>query len=510
MGDNDKSRRRAGDETRQRVDELAGGWSLPGRAGQVADPDASIEPESANGTPVPRKSSATPVSPAAGAPPPPPPARAKRASATPPPPPRSRSAPPSTPPPRAPAPPPSADATTRDVPRFDDTGLRAPSAADRPATDDEPRGDATRLDPPRRHEPGSPSRRGSLGTTGSIRALASLPRRRGLGGDLRYVATATLGVTRARRELTRLEVDLDGLRATRRKRLIDVAADALADDRLEHPALAAASDHLLAIEEQHAKEAGQVAAADARADAARRDHDIEKQRLEAEVIATDAELAALTTKLVPLEREAAAVRKRAAELASTLERIDGKIASTEARKVSIKGQREDGNASDAELAMLRADRITVARDEPAIAAELDELLPRIAELEARRVDAGDRVKRARADLIAITEELGERLRVVEASKKVIERTLAGTRAERDRALADLGERLALDRVPALAGPLRDVDDHELSIATGERRVMELREVLGSIHRGALARGIAGLVLIAATLAALAWLVLTRR
>jgi len=443
---------------------------------------------------------------------------------------------------------PTGEPTGRDVPRLDPASLRATTATaadedvvtlENEAIDTAPavaalaeRDDATVVDarsttigvggpdgavsmtgaPDRRRPEATRAARPGTrlgGTTSAVRALASLPRTGGLAGDLRYVATVTFGVTRARRELARLDLELDGLRGKRRKLLIDLAADTLGDGRLDSPALADAGDRLAAIEDQRAKEAGHAAAADARADAARRDHDGEKKRLEDEAAAIETELAEIATELAPLERAAAAARKRASELKATLDRIDGKIATTEARKVSVKGQRSDAGAIDAELATLRADRIAVARDEPAIAAELDDLLPRIAELDARRTDARTRLERARNDLVALADELQERLRVVEAAKKVTDRALLQIASERDAALEDLGEQLAIERPPALAHPLRDVDELDLAIATGERRAMELREVLGSVHKGALARGLAVLVLIAAALGAFVWFILSR-
>ncbi len=483
MGDND--RRRAGDDTRQRIDDLAGGWAVPG---QPSEPPADAAPPTAK-----RPSAAPP-------PPPPSPPRPKRPSAAPPPTPPRRAAPP------------VEDATARED-KFDADSLRADTAR---GEDD--RDDATHIDPripgdaAAEAEAGADTRAGARrhAPTGSVRAIASLPRRRGLGGDVRYVATVLFGVTRSRRELIRVEAELASQRGKRRKRLIELAARVLADDGQRQPGVAEARDRLAVLEEERSRQAGQFAAAETEAAAARRDHESETRRLTAEVAAIELELAELATKLAPLEREASAVRRKATDLRTTLDRIAAKIAATESSLVAVKGPRHDRSAVEAELATLRADRVAVQRDEPALAAELDALLPRIAELEARRTAARARLETTGTELGATAERLQERLGVVGAHQKVIERALAESQAARDSALADLGERLVIDRPRALARDLADVESVDVDIGTNERRVMELHEVLGSVDRSALARGLAVLAVGVVAIGALVlWLAILR-
>lgn len=508
----EKDRRRAGDETRQRIDGLAGGWDVPDK-GDAKAPDEQ-EPAPVAATPAP----ARPKPPSAAPPPPPPPPRAKRTSAAPPPvPPKPPTPAPRVPPPRADSGLGHDDVTARED-KLDPASLRADTARGDTAasvfdttlgsTGDE-RDDATRIDP----RPPTESVSGASGRhapTGSVRAIASLPRRRGLGGDIGYVWTVLFGVTRSRRELQKLEAQLAVQRAKRKKRLVELAARVLADDDQQLPGVAAAREGLATIEEERARQAGQAAAAETEAAAARRDHENDTKRLNGDITAIDAELAELDKKLVPLERDAQGARKKATELQATLDRIARKIASTEASLVTVKGARADRAAVEAELATLKADRVAVQRDEPAIAAELDALLPRIAELEARRTAARERLEATRTDLSASAERLVERLGVVGAHQKVIDRALAESQTARDRALAELGERLVIDRPRSLGRDLADIDAIDVDIAGDERRIMELHELLGSIHKGALARGIA--VMAAGVLAVVAlavWLFLLR-
>lgn len=469
-------KRRAGDDTRARIDELAGGWSVPAKAEEAEGAESG---------------------------------RAKRPSVPPPPPPQARTKRPSMPPPVPAAkakPQPKAEAEighedeTAREPRIEMESLRADTAEERGDTND----DATMVAPgtaaavASRHAP-----------TGSVRAIASLPRKRGLGGDVRYVATVLFGIARSKRELVRVEGELAAAGGRRRKRLIELAAQVLTDDDVRHRGVTPARERLAALEEQRARQAGQAAAADLEASAARREHGDDVKRLEADITAIEAELADIAAKLAPLERDANAARKKATDVQATLERINAKVAMTKASLVRVKGARADRAAVEAELATLHADRVAVQRDEPKIAAELDALLPRIAELEARRTAARARLDTARTDLTAAGERLDERLGVVGAHLKVIERALATTQTARDHALAELGETLVIDRPRGLARDLADVDELDLAIATDQRRVMELREVLGSVDKKALARGIAVLAAATAALAAFVVWILTR-
>ena len=437
MADNDESRRRAGDETRQRIRELAAGWTLP-----APEADQGPEAAAAPGGPIEvddlldELRVGTDVDLADD----------------------------------------PDDATHIDSPRAEPAAFGA-----RLRSEGTPTADAVLA-----MARGADRRRPAPSRTGPPPVRPGLPCRRGLAGDLRYVATVTFGVARARRELTHVEAELAAQRGERRQRLIEAAAAALTDETLAHPALADAGHRLLAIEDRRAREAGQAAAALARVDAVRRDHDGDRARLEREVAAIEAEIVDVTTQLGPLDQRAGAAgagRRRQVD-----PRAHRRQAAGLARKQRAQGA---GDASDAELAVLRADCIAVARDEPGITAELDALLPRIAELEAGRSDAQDCLKRTRAYLIALGDELQERLRAIQAAKKVIDRAVAATTlGERDRALTELGERLAHDRTPEVEPLLRDVDRLDVAIAAGDCRLHELRDVLGSIDGGARPAGCA--------------------
>ena len=78
---------------------------------------------------------------------------------------------------------------------------------------------------------------------------------------------------------------------------------------------------------------------------------------------------------------------------------------------------------------------------------------------------------------------------------MLERSQCEAEAARDKALYGLAVRLLIDRPTQLGRAFEPIDDLDLSIATQERRAMELRELLGSVDRRAMARGIIVMIMI---------------
>jgi prefoldin subunit 5 len=197
-------------------------------------------------------------------------------------------------------------------------------------------------------------------------------------------------------------------------------------------------------------------------------------------------------------------------LHDALRRFDDKITATDVSLAAIErgqGGKRDRADVQAELATLKADRTAVQADEPAIAAELDSLEPRIAALEAARTDA----ERTRAELERAEQDdqrrVEELLAAIGAKRKVVDRATADAEARRDKILFQLGERLYVDRPDDLTAELAPIDAIDVELGLADRRMMELREILTSVDRWKLARGIALVVLLVGGLGALAgWLV----
>lgn len=338
----------------------------------------------------------------------------------------------------------------------------------------------------------APSRR-SQHSGGTLRPSAALRRKRGLAGDVRYVFTALFGVRRSRRELAELEHRQSLRQTSRRRHLVTLGRTAVTNDTFDHPALGKAREQLQAIEDERSRHAGAVSASDAELERVRRDREAKAKQYGSDIAATDAELADLAKKLAPLEKEATVSRKRAQELRESLQRIDRQLATTEALLTSVKGEKLDKAAVLADIASLKADRQSVLRDEPVIAAELDALNPRIAAIEGSRTE----LRKKRGELEKSEGEdqrrTSELLEAIGAKRKVVERAAADAETARDTALFELGDRLYVDRPKTLSAQLAPIDQIDLELGEGDRRMMELKEILSNIDKAKFARGIAMIV-----------------
>jgi prefoldin subunit 5 len=189
-----------------------------------------------------------------------------------------------------------------------------------------------------------------------------------------------------------------------------------------------------------------------------------------------------------------------------MRRVDEKLAFTEARLTSAES--DDARAAlQAEIASLRAERKSTQEDEPALAAALDSLHPRIAKLEAARADARTRraeLEQAEQDDQRRTEEV---LAAIGARRKVLDRASSDAEAARDKILFELGERLCVDRPDSMSPEMSPIDAIDVELGTVDRRTMELREILQSVDRWKLVRGAGLWLLLLAAVGAIAALAL---
>ncbi|MEO8554190.1 MAG: hypothetical protein ABI678_29645, partial [Kofleriaceae bacterium] len=349
------------------------------------------------------------------------------------------------------------------------------------------RDDATEIQPPSE----------TRATGGTLRSAAMLRRKRGVMGDVRYVFTALFGLRSAKKELGVLEDKQKIRQVSRRRHLLTLGRTAVTADALDHPALGRSREALQVVEEERSKHAGAVAAADAELERVRRDREAKAKQFAAHTSQTAQELAELAKKLEPLEKEAAGVRRRGADLKDQLRAIAKKVSDTEALLVSVKSEKMDRGNIQAELASLKADQKSVRRDEPEIAAELDALQPRIASLTAQRSEAArkqeDRQKAEDEDqrrTIELYEAIG-------AKRKVAERAATEAETARDAVLFELGERLYVDRPKILGAQLSPIDQIDLELGESDRRVNELREIISNVDRWKIARGLAVIIVVLA-------------
>jgi prefoldin subunit 5 len=375
------------------------------------------------------------------------------------------------------------------------------------------RGDATSIDPmTAKFERGDPTAIGGDSTTitppdlmpgagGKLRAHATLRRKRGIGGDVRYVVTVLFGVRKARRELDVLEGQQATRQKSRARHLLTLGRAAVGSEGYDHPALAKARESLAVVEDERAQHAAQVTTADSELLRVRNDR-AERAKVYAERIAAlDAELTEVTKKLEPLEKESASSTRKAAELQESLRRIDAQIAATEASKHSVK-KTMDPASIQAEIASLKADRLAVTRDEPRIAAELDALNPRIAALEARRTEARKKRQELDEDEKKDQGRVQELLAAIGAKRKVVDRAAVDAEEARDKILLELGERIYVDRPSNMTFELAPIDAIDVELGVTDRRMMELREIISTVDKAKLARGIALIILVTAALGTL--------
>jgi DNA repair exonuclease SbcCD ATPase subunit len=342
------------------------------------------------------------------------------------------------------------------------------------------------------------------GPTCSLPAVRRLAGRspRDLLGEAHYFLSAVLGLPRARRERDRLDRRLVATRARRAQAVVALAQQAVSTASLEHPAIDEARAALAIIEHDHDEQA-RLRSETARAAVALR-HELEEHgraRL-AEITAQERELAALATREAPLEGDVARLRRQQAELAGELERLDAALTRTEGRRErAAAGERA---AHDAPRATPPAHRARVARDRPALEVEVAALLPRLAELEAARAEAQARLDAARAGFRSHAEQVYGALRELAARTAELDQADAAARATRHARLAALGERLVLERPPMLRRPLDELDELDAAIATDQRRLLDVADLIDGVDRRAMVRGGALVALVLAALLALLW------
>lgn len=367
-----------------------------------------------------------------------------------------------------------------------------PTALEQPATTKFERGDPTNLGDPTIAQVNV-----AASNAGTLRPQAMLRRKRGIGGDMKYVLTVLFGVRKTRIELEALEGKQELRQQSRRRHLITLGRAAVTMDAFDHPALGPAREVLSGVEDERGRHAGAVAEADSELMRVRRDRETKATEHRDALAALDKELADIEKRLEPLLKEVAGVARRADDLKASLKKLDQKIANTEMSQHSVAaGSRA---AIQAELAMLKADRIAVQRDEPKLAGELDALNPRVAALESNRSEAKRKkqeIEKAELDDQRRSDEL---LAAIGAKRKVVDRASSDAETLRDKVLFELGERLYNDRPLDLGPQLSPIDVIDVELGTGDRRVMELKEIISSVDKAKLARGIAVFVLLFAAI-----------
>jgi len=340
-------------------------------------------------------------------------------------------------------------------------------------------------------------------TTAILRLPPTLPRRRGLVGDVVYLYTAFVGVARTRRELSAADRKLEAEKEARRRRLADLARLALADTTLASPTLARGREEIIELEDQRSRRAGAAAGCDADIAGLERELEEEQKRIGLELETLRRGSKEMLEKVEPLHRRLRAAVRRGNRLQESLSELDRKLTRQRNRLGKLSPDRVP--SAEAHLASLLAERRAMALEEPIVAAEIDDLEPAIASLIAARNEAGVRAARLEREREEAVARTAEKVAAARARRVVDERAEAELAQAQEDALRALGERLGVERPPELATRLRGIEEHEVAIATLERRQLELTELLTAVDRWTLARGILWLLaLLVAVAAALVW------
>ena len=105
----------------------------------------------------------------------------------------------------------------------------------------------------------------------------------------------------------------------------------------------------------------------------------------------------------------------------------------------------------------------------------------------------------------------EKITAARARKAVEERAKGELEREQEDALRGLGEKLNVERPLDLLPRLKPIEEHEVAIATLERRRVELGELVAGVDRWAFARGLLWIaLLLGAIAAAILWVFVLRR
>jgi hypothetical protein len=340
-------------------------------------------------------------------------------------------------------------------------------------------------------------------TTAILRLPPTLRRGRGPWGDALYVFGSIVGVARGNRELSAVARQLEAEKESRGRRLADLARLCLADSDVDNEMVARGREEIIELEDQRSRRAGAVAAADAEVAALERDRDEERQRHALELEALRRQDREMGEKLDPLQRRVQGTRRRATRLIEAMEELARRITRAEARLPRLAP--EERAAAEAHIASLLAERQAMADEQPTLAAELDELEPAIASLIASRADGRTRVARIEKEERDAVVRTEEKVTAVRARRVVDERAEAELAQDQDDALGALGERLAVERPAELGSRLRGIEEHEVAIATLDRRHLELYELVRGVDRWAVARGVLWLLVLAVgAAAALVW------
>lgn len=332
-----------------------------------------------------------------------------------------------------------------------------------------------------------------------------LPRRQGVLGDLRYALAALLDVVRTRKQLRDLREKLEVEREARNGLVRLMVRELLGNRAVDVEAVREARALLDEVEAERARHAAAVVTTTAEIAALEEDGDAESLAADAEIGRIAGVITTLDRQIETLEQTVAARHRQLNQARVEVRRLEKQIARLDKQLDSDSA--EEVERVQAELAGTRAMHEAALAAQPRIQAELQELLPRIEELQARQAEREGALAAAQERVQAIDEQAAQRVTAAQARKEAAERALAATADEVRELVASLGERLCLERPesPLVAPRMAMIDGCDSGMADVERQMLEGSERLRRIDRAAVARGALLAIGLSAVMAALIWL-----
>ncbi len=314
-----------------------------------------------------------------------------------------------------------------------------------------------------------------------------MPRRAGVLGDISYFVRVLAKKRSVAGELKRIEERLAEQREARTTKLLDYARHAVGDESYDQTLVGRARVSLLDIEEKRSVQAGRIASADAKVAALEHQRGASKKQSDDDVAALELEMAALSGRLQSLVKKAGDSRKKTTELHKQLRQLDADLRK---KKGSVDGIEDASEKAGmhAAIASLQAEREVLAEDEPHLAAEIGELEPKIAAINAATEELRTRIsglgKEEETDAIRSAEKEA----AVKASRVVAERAVSDQSSKQNKALLQLGESLHENPPDTLDPKATVIAGLDVEVERLERRKVELCGLMESVEKGPLVRG----------------------
>lgn len=148
----------------------------------------------------------------------------------------------------------------------------------------------------------------------------------------------------------------------------------------------------------------------------------------------------------------------------------------------------DQASVNAEIASLKAERDAVASDQPAIVADIDHVEPQIAKLRADRDALQVSIAKLETDKVSDAQRIDEKVSALKAGRVVEDRLVNDQTSEKEARLLELGEEMHKKPPEEAELHAKGLERQDLEIAALESRRIELKDLLLAVEKPAMIRG----------------------